>query len=209
MKYYDTIEDGESTPLHEGGCSAVSTIAATPRTKKPTSSTIVRALMVGTAVAVGVLLLMAGPSSKMMTTMNKSRNVDGMVVASGATQASTDAEDITPCLVPPYGEAFNGLSCKNEDGFCAGGGESFGEHSAMDNYETCYVSYNSPPYRCWSHSHRVKKCDFSIGVCFPESDRCDPVGYFDGDDGYDIFGVWHVSAPLSDGSCGNPCREFK
>ena len=84
---------------------------------------VVRAMLVVTAVAVGVLLLRAGPS-KMMT-MNKSRNIDGMVVDSCNASKCKDAEDDTPCLVPPYGEAFSGLSCKDSDGFCAGGGEAF------------------------------------------------------------------------------------
>ena len=69
---YDTMEDGESTPLQEGGYSADSPTAAAPSTKNRTSSAIARAMMVGTAV--GVLLLMAG-HSKMMT---RSNNVDGM-----------------------------------------------------------------------------------------------------------------------------------
>ena len=165
---------------------------------------VVRAMLVVTAIAVGVLLLMAGPSK--MTMNIHSRNIDGMVVASGATQASKDAED-TPCLVPLYGEAFSGLSCKDSDGFCARGGESFGEHSAMDHFETCYVSPNG---YCWSRSHTATSCVYIGGyICFADYERCDPVGYFEGDDGYDKFGVWHVSAPRSDGSCGHPCREFK
>ena len=79
---YDTINDDEATPLKiQGGYSVEDgTIAAPCSTKKRASSSIVRVLMIGTAVAVGVLLVMAGPSQ--MTTMNKSSNVDGMVVAS-------------------------------------------------------------------------------------------------------------------------------
>ena len=77
MKYYDTIEEGESTPLHDGRYFADFTTAATLSTKKPTSSSIVRAVMVSTTV--GTLLLMAGPSKMMM---NMSSNVDGMVVVS-------------------------------------------------------------------------------------------------------------------------------
>ena len=165
---------------------------------------VVRAMLVVTAAAVGILLVLAGPS-KMMT-MNKSRNIDGMVVDSCNASKCKDAEDDTPCLVPPYGEAFSGLSCKDSDGFCAGGGEAFREHSAMDHYETCYVSQNG---YCWSRSHTATSCVYIGGyICFTDSERCDPVGYFDGDDGYDKFGVWHVSAPPSDGSCGNPCQEF-
>ena len=169
---------------------------------------VVRAMLVVTAVAVGVLLLMTGPSKMMMNI--RSRNVVDMVVASGATQVSKDAED-TPCLAPPYGEAFSGYSCKDKDGFCAGGGEAFGLHLAMDHFETCYVSNNDPPNdRCWSHSHTVTiNCVYIPEfICETSYDRCDPVGYFDGEYGYDKFGVWHVSAPRSDGSCGNPCQEF-
>ena len=51
---YDKIEDEESTPFHDGGYSANSTTAAALSTKKPTSSTIVRAVMVGAMV--GALL---------------------------------------------------------------------------------------------------------------------------------------------------------
>ena len=76
---YDTINAGEATPLKiQGGYSDDATGVAPSSTKKSASSSIVRTMLVGTAVAVGVFLLMAGPS-KMMTTMNKSSNVDGMV----------------------------------------------------------------------------------------------------------------------------------
>merc|ERR1712028_253621 len=115
---------------------------------------------------------------------------------------------------------FRGLSCKDSDGWCAGTGEAFGKHSAMNEYETCYVSSNDPPNdRCWSRSDTVEDCPGCYYFCHEEYERCDPVGYFDNDrgyfnddetpDGYNKYGVWHVSAPLSDGSCGNPCKEFK
>ena len=66
---YNTINDEESTPLTiQGGYSEDAT-----GVKKHASSRIVRTMLVGTAMAVGVFLLMAGPS------MNKSSNVDGMV----------------------------------------------------------------------------------------------------------------------------------
>ena len=66
---YDTINDEEATPLTiQGGYSEDAT-----GVKKHASSSIVRTMLVGTAVAVGVFLLMAGPS------MNKSSNVEGMV----------------------------------------------------------------------------------------------------------------------------------
>ena len=194
---YDTINDEESTPLKiQGGYSDDATGVAPSSTKKPTSSTIVRALMVGTAV--GALLLMAGPSK--MTTLNKSSNVDGMVIVSSLATRCTPATD-----------TFSGLSCKNEDGYCAGPGGSFSLNAtnAMSHFDTCYVSNNDPPNdRCWSHSHTVRNCDLWSEHCYLSADRCDPDGYFDGDDSYVFFGIWHVQTPLSDGSCGNPCREF-
>ena len=147
---------------------------------------------------------MAGP---LKMPRNSSSHVDTMVIVSSA---ATHRTDITKCALATG--PFSGLSCKDAFGYCAGPGQSFGEHAAMDHYETCYVSNNDPPNdRCWSRSHKVKNCKKYSGVkvCFADSERCDPVGYFDGDDGYDIFGVWHVQTPLPDGSCGNPCREFK
>ena len=191
---YDTIEDEESTPLHDGGYSANSTTAAALSTKKPTSSTIVRAMMVGATV--GVLLLMAGPS--MMTMNTRSRNVDGMVVVSSATSRLSDEQ-----CAPATG-TFSGLSCQGSDGWCAGAGESFREYPAMLYFETCYVSQNG---YCWSHSHEV---DGNLGTLFIDYyTRCDPDGYIDGRYDYKSYGIWHISAPLSDGSCGNPCQEFK
>ena len=188
---YDTIEDGESTPLHEGGYSE----NAPSMKNKYTSAFIVRALMVGTAVAVGALLLMAG-HSKMTTMNNKSSNVvDGMVVVSSATSHLSDNED--PCVIATG--TFSGLSCKDSKGYCAGPGGSFETYSAMNHYETCYVSQNG---YCWSRSHRFTICGNTA------YDRCDPKGYNDGNKHYDEGGIWHVSAPQSDGSCGNPCREF-
>ena len=236
MKYYDTINDGEATPLQipEDGDS-VDGAKVDPRTKKPTSSsTIVRALMVGTAV--GALLLMAGPTK--MTTMHNSSNVDSMVVVSSAT---CRLSDIASCLVPPAGEAFSGLSCKNKFGYCAGPHGLWkepGVAKAMNHFETCFVSNNPPPNNlCWSRSyddggdifyvktdvidHNYIMNNYQVDTVAPKQVRfiqpedgtgfyrCDPVGYFDGDSGYDQDGVWHVSTPLSDGSCGNPCREFK
>ena len=195
---YDTINDEESTPLCkiQGGYSDDATGVAPSSTKKPTSSTIVRALMVGTAV--GALLLMAGPSK--MTTLNKSSNVDGMVVVSSTAKSKYYA----PCHVPPYGEAFSGLSCKDSRGYCAGPGESFEYHPANDVFETCYVSQNG---YCWSRSYN-KAIDCGYRGCETVHYRCDPNGYSDGYNGYDQTGFWHVSASPSDGSCGNPCREF-
>ena len=201
---YDTIEDGESTPLHKGGYSEE---APSSTKNKRTSSSIVRALLVGTAVAVGVLLLLTGPSSKMMTTINTSRNVvDGMVVSSTATQAGND--HVTRCRVAKG--TFSGLSCKGSvdtstyigsNGYCAGPGESFGEHSAMTSFETCYVTItglDSVPtlHYCWSHSHRAKNWSWDNKHFNLSYYRCDP---FDDHT--------HISAPLADGSCGNPCPE--
>ena len=183
---YDTIENGESTPLQipEG-----TSVAPSSTKNKHTSSIIVRALMVGTTV--GALLLMAGHSK--MTTMNKTSNVDGMVVVSSTVKCT------------PATGTFSGLSCKNNKSFCAGPGGSFSQRGNRKDFETCYVSNNpSPNDRCWSHSHTV--CA-GLG-CHLYYDRCDPLGYNDGDKGYDEYGIWHVSAPHSDGSCGYPCREF-
>ena len=218
MMKYDTIEDGESTPLHAGGYSEDA-----PSTKnKHTSSIIVRALMVGTVVAVGALLLMAGPST--MTTMNnKSNTVDDMVVVS--------SNPPTTVCAPATG-TFSGLSCKKQaDGgvwnICAFPGdkwryynwdeknaENLGIHYDMHHFETCYVSNNQPPNdRCWSRAHTVTSCvdnpQVPAGICNTSYRRCDPVGYNDGDEDYDKDGFWHVQTPLPDGSCGNPCREFK
>ena len=187
---YDTIEDGESTPLHEGGYSK----DAPSMKNKHTSAFIVCALMVGTAVAVSALLLMAGPS-KMMTMNNKSSNIDGMVVVSSATSRLSNDED--PCVVATG--TFSGLSCKDSQGHCAGPGESFRTHLAMNHYETCYVSQNG---YCWSRSHTFTICELTS---YP---RCDPKGYNDGNKHYDEKGIWHVLAPYLDGSCGNPCKEF-
>merc|ERR1711865_1254813 len=179
---------------------------------KYASSAIVCALMMGTA-AVGVLLLMrTGPLK--MTLTNSSRNVDTMVVVSSAATHEKKGYyriDVTDCA--PATGTFSGLSCKDSDGWCAGTGEAFGKHSAMNEYETCYVSNNDPPNdRCWSRSDTVEDCPGCYYFCHEENERCDPVGYFDNDrgyfnddetpDGYNKYGVWHVSAPLSDGSCG-------
>ena len=230
---YATIHEGEATPLQipHDGYSADSTGVA-PSTKKRASSIIVRAMMVGTAMAMGTLLLMAG-HSKMMT-RNSSRNVDGMVVVS-----STATQDSSDCA--PATGTFSGLSCKDSNGYCAGPHglwEEPGVAKALNHFETCFVSNNPPPNdRCWSRSHGdggdifYVKTDvidhnyimnnYQVDTVAPKQVRfiqpedgtgfyrCDPVGYFDGDSGYDQDGVWHVSTPLSDGSCGNPCREFK
>ena len=198
---YATIKDGESTPLHEGRCSADSTTSAAPSTKKRASSSIVRAMMVGTAVAVGTLLLMAGPSKR--TTRNTSSHVDGMVVVSSATEYNA-------CYDSPATVTFSGLSCKDSKGYCAGPHglwEEPGVAKAMHDYETRYVSQNG---YCWSRSVTLHVCYGAkiLQNCETVYDRCDPVGYFDGDNGYNDFGFWHVSTPLSDGSCGDPCREF-
>ena len=198
MKYYDTIEDGEATPLHDGRYSADSTTAAAPRTKKPTSSTFVRAVMVGTTTVGALLFLMAGPS--MMMTMNSPNNIDGMVVV------SSSANPFHTDCAPATG-TFSGLSCKDSNGYCAGPGRSWGGYAKIDDFETCYVSNNDPPNdRCWSRSHSVTK-RFEY-IPYTEYLRCDPDGYNDGNTGYDKEGIWHVQTPLADGSCGNPCRKF-
>ena len=202
---YATINDGEATPLQipDDGYSTECTTAAAPSsTKKPTSSTIVRALMVATAVAVGTLLLLAGPSKM---TRNSASHVDGMVVVSSRPGICRITSDGGPCYVAEG--TFSGLSCKNKHGYCAGPGGSFGGgHAARTDFETCYVSNNPPPNnRCWSRSHCVITCSTYYVGSFV---RCDPVGYFDGDSGYKRDGIWHVSTPFPDGSCGNPCREF-
>ena len=214
---YDTINDGEATPLQilDG-----TSVAPRSTKHKRTSSIIVRALMVGTIVAVGALLLMAGPSK--MTTMNKTSNVDGMVVVSSARfgdvdecrpKTGTSHDDIDPCV--PQTGTFSGLSCKHGMDWCHwcsdGKWRTMGWWSVpipdMDDFETCYVSQNG---YCWSHSHAISVCRESVfGGCKTYYKRCDPVGYFDGDDGYNKDGFWHVATPLPDGSCGNPCQEFE
>ena len=74
---YNTINDEEATPLTiQGGYSKDAT-----GVKKHASSSIVRTMMVGTAMAVGVFLLMAGPSKhwpprKILFARD---NVEGMV----------------------------------------------------------------------------------------------------------------------------------
>jgi len=153
--------------------------------------------MVGTAMAMGALLLMAGPSKIM--TMHQSNNVDGMVVVSSTTSPRSEIE---ACYVA-VGK-FNGLSCKDSKGWCAGPGEAWSERGDRKQFETCYVSNNRPPYdRCWSHSHSYQEEYVTL------SKRCDPAGYNDGDQKYDKDGVWHVSTPFADGSCGLPCLYFK
>ena len=136
--------------------------------------------------------------NKYGATMNKSRNVDGMVVVSSDPLS-------TECTIATG--TFSGLSCKTsyEYNDCAGPGESFGTYPAMKHYETCYVSRNG---YCWSRSHIFHIC-YSPTNCKFFYQRCDPKGYRDGDDGYNKYGFWHVTAPPSDGSCGDPCREFE
>jgi len=92
---YDTIEDGESTPLQEGGYSddGTSTSAAPNTTNKHTRSTIVRILMVGTTV--GTLLLMITGHSKMMARYS---NVDGMVAVSSTARHPPGTPTGTPSL---------------------------------------------------------------------------------------------------------------
>ena len=156
--------------------------------------------MVGTTVAVGTLLLMmTGPS--MMTMKTRSSNVDGMVVVS-----STATQDSSGSGCAPATGTFSGLSCKDNNGNCAVAGGSWGGYAKIDDFETCYVSQNG---YCWSHSHPVTECAESMYVlCTTVYQRCDPVGYYDGDSGYAREGFWHVSAPKLDGSCGNRCEEF-
>ena len=197
---YATIEDGESTPL-QGGHS-VEAISGHTSTNKRAVAAIVCAVMVGATIS-ALVLMMAGP---LTMPLNGSSNVDTMVVVS-STATQEKGSDITKCA-PATGK-FSGLSCKDSDGNCAGPGSSFGEHPGNDFFETCYVSNNSPPNdRCWSCSHTVSLCALWV-FCDDYHERCDPVGYLDGDIDYNKDGVWHVSAPLSDGSCGNPCQEFK
>jgi len=113
---YDTIKDGDSTPLQEGGYSidGTSTSAAPFSTKnKHTSSAIVRAMMVGAAV--GVLLLMMAGYSKMM--MDSSSNVhDG-------SQSLTQLPDVSDansvkCCDDPFNflcMLYYNLCCPNDD----------------------------------------------------------------------------------------------
>ena len=114
---YDKINDDEATPLKiQGGYSDDATGVAPSSTKnKRTSSSIVRDLMIGTAVAVGVLLVMAGPSS--MTTMNKSSNVEGWTVTKSVGLAwctlnpkATDPETLAECSVTHRG-LLGGCEC--------------------------------------------------------------------------------------------------
>ena len=206
---YDTIEDGESTPLHKGGYSEEA-----PSTNKRTSSSIVRALLVGTAV--GALLLLAGPSKA--TTRNTSRNVvDGLVVDSSTATWPGNVHS-KRCRVAEG--TFSGVSCKGSvdtssyigsTGYCAGPGESFGDHPVMtSDFETCYVTItglDSVPtlHYCWSHSHRVKNWSWDNKHFSVSHYRCDPKGYFD-DIVYNPRHT-HISVPLADGSCGNPCPD--
>ena len=183
-------------------------------TRHPASwktKTVVRTLLlVGTAV--GALLLLAGPS-KMMTTRNTSRNVvvDGMVVSSTATQA--DTIHFKRCRVPPVDETFNGYSCRDSTGYCAGPGGPFAEtHESLIFFETCYktdvpnLPFVAPNGRCWTASHRVKTWSWDDKQFSLSAYTCDPD--FDGStDIYKKKGIWHISAPLSDGSCGYPCPE--
>ena len=209
---YATIEEGESTPLQNGGgysSADRTTAAATPRTKHTrTSAGLLRAMMVGTTV--GALLLMAGPSK--MGTMNKSSNVDGMVVVS-SWHLGTDCAPATG--------TFSGLSCKDMAGYCAGPHgvwEEPGVAKHIRHFETCYVSNNAPPNdRCWSRSHTYTVPWVHSSLPHQRrvltkgdlpSYRCNPDGYIDGNSGYKEWGIWHVSVPFSDGSCGNPCQKF-
>ena len=149
-------------------------------------------MLVGTTV--GTLLLM---SSHLMMLLRSSRNIDGMVVVSSA---ATQGTDITKCA--PATGPFSGLSCKDAFGYCAGPGESFGDHPVMtSDFETCYVTItglDSVPtlHYCWSHSHRAKNWSWDNKHFNLSYYRCDP---FDDHT--------HISAPLADGSCGNPCPE--
>jgi len=95
MMKYDTIEDGEATPLQ---ISEGASVAPSSTNNKRTSSIIVRALMVGTTLC--ALLLMAG-HSKM--TMNKTSNVDGMVVVSegSSSQETTDPNGCISFYIGP------------------------------------------------------------------------------------------------------------
>ena len=113
---YDTINDEEATPLTiQGGYSEDAT-----GVKKHASSSIVRTMLVGTAVAVGVFLLMAGPS------MNKSSNVEGMV--------STGTEDDI---------CRNGQICDPSAATVCGVGKS-----NWCQYMECILQTPSGEYRC-------------------------------------------------------------
>ena len=91
---YATIEDGESTPLQDGGYSANGTTSGSSSTNQRGSFATVRAVMVGaTVMGALVLLRMAGPST-MMRTKSSSSTVDSMVVVSSAATQKND-----PCLV--------------------------------------------------------------------------------------------------------------
>ena len=218
---YDTINDGEATPLQipdDGDSVEDGTSVAPSSTKnKRTSSIIVRTLLVGTAV--GALLLLAGPS-KMMTTMNKSRNADGMMVASKIGLCSLAEVEEEPCRVAEG--TFSGVSCKGSvdtssyigsTGYCAGPGGPFAEtHESLIFFETCYktdvpnLPFVAPNGRCWTASHRVKTWSWDDKQFSLSAYTCDPD--FDGStDIYKKKGIWHISAPLSDGSCGYPCPE--
>ena len=113
------INDGEATPLQilEDGYSVedgIRGIAPRRTNNKRTSSIIVRALRVSTAiVAVGaLLLLMAGPSKRTTINSSRSSNVDGMVVVSSAINHLSTIE---ACYVAEG--TFSGLSCKNSRAF--------------------------------------------------------------------------------------------
>ena len=121
---YNTINDGEATPLQipEG----TSVAPRSTNNKRTSSSSIVRALMVGTAMAVGALVLrMAGPA-KMVTTMHKTRNVDGMVVvSSGATHVGSHPR------------------------VTAAGGAGIFTEEYDPNRHICFVDIDNPGKYCW------------------------------------------------------------
>ena len=206
---YDTINDGDATPLQilENGYSmedGSSGVAPRRTNNTRTSSRIVRAvLVVGTAVvAVGALLLLLAGPSKMLTTMNASSCWNCV------------SPDPPPAECTPATGRFYSLSCKSSDGYhnvCVRDGHGWDRIPLnWQRFQTCYVSNNAPPNdRCWSRSHTVTSCGITLGLCTTSYQRCDPVGYLDGDQNYNKDGVWHVQRPLPDGTCGNPCQEFR
>ena len=86
---YHTIEDGELTPLQEGGYSD----AAPSKKNQHTSSAIVRAMraMMMVSTAVTVLLWMLAGHTKMLR--HSSRNVDGTVIVSSAARHPNNGRD--------------------------------------------------------------------------------------------------------------------
>ena len=184
---YATIEDGESTPLQDGGYSVNGTTSGSSSTNQRGSFATVRAVMVGaTVMGALVLLRMAGPST-MMRTKSSSSTVDSMVVVSSAATQKND-----PCLVA--GGNFN-WNNNDRDGL------------SPNPFETCYQWKNEAKY-CWSKSHYSSDDDDdSLGrytLCVPlPFDEPFFAGFSDG---------WHTHSsnnlhPIH--YCGPPCTTMK